>query len=128
MVHSCCNNYYRFGGYPLRIRFDSIKFIGQEEAKISFSLIDYELVSVTISNYDIFVSYEVTSNDEIIDQSKMVECIPGNNNRSKITVIVSVPPKQLSDKIKCGVRPTYEPNILGPVYWSDVIGDRCQRK
>lgn len=121
MAHSRCKNYYRSDGYPLRIRFDSVKFIGQEEAKISFSLIDYELISVTILNYDIFVSYEVTSNGEVIDQSKHVECIPGNNNRSKITVVVSLPPKQLSDKIKCGVRPTYESNILGPVYWSDVI-------
>lgn len=108
----------------LRIRFESIKWIDDDQAEITFSGID-GLKSSAISFYDIFVSYELVSQGRVINESKIAASIPPSDvtTRQTMTTVVSVPPKELSNQIKIGIRASCEPNIHGPVGWSKNINE-----
>lgn len=103
---------------PLRVRIDSAEFIGPTEAKITFVLTDHFLASVPISNYDIFVEYDIVSHG---NRSDLVKRIAGNIDPQKVTVNVRVPPKEISQTIRIGVRAIHDQDIQGLVIWSEYI-------
>lgn len=106
---------------PLRIRIDSVDSIGTREAKITFVLTDHALAPVPISNYDIIVEYESVSNGGVFLRSDLVKIVAGDIDPKKVTVIVRVPPKEISKKIRLGVRAICEQTLQGPVIWSEYI-------
>lgn len=112
----------------LRIRFESIEWIDEDLAKVTFSMIDHGLKSSAITSYDIFVSHELVSHGEAINEFKIAASIPPLDVtiRQTMTTVVSVPPKELSNQIKIGIRASCESNIQGSIDWSKNIKYRKQ--